>query len=150
MAAPEGMWECPGCGDYIANYTKKCPRCGKMKDDEFKAAKSVFAGSNSSGNKQERFILAPANTFYGSSAAIIMRILTWVLWGGGLIASLMFAKTEVSSKYGSHEEFSWSTFLVSFSAFLTAGGFTFWASEVAESVKTVAESLQRMSLTKEK
>ena len=28
MSVPDGMWECPKCGDYVDNAEEICPRCG--------------------------------------------------------------------------------------------------------------------------
>ena len=148
MAAPNGMWECPGCGDYVDNTNRVCPRCGRGRESVLTRHSAASNTASSPQNKTEMTIEPVLATAPGGSlAADFLRVLAWILWIGGILVAILTAKDAKIDRWGD-THFSFTVFLETLLEYGLYGGFTMCAVELFENVQTIANALQGFRITK--
>ena len=146
MSAPNGMWECPNCGDYVDSSSEFCPNC-----DAKKASVHPTNAANSTSTEEVEQIVEPIISAQArdSSAAVFLKIIAWILWIGGLILTIVNSVNGASDRYGD-PCFSWKIFFTGIITYTVYGGFAMCAAELFENIQIIANALQGFNITRSK
>ena len=131
------MTKCPECEGMISDRAEVCPHCGyPLKQRESDNVEYVLSKGNET----------------GSGVATFLRVLAWITWIGGLIASIGGAQvTELSSySYRTSTSFSFATFLTLFLSYFIYGVLLMCMATVLDQISGTHDIVSGLRLEKRK
>lgn len=78
-----------------------------------------------------------------------MKLLSWVLWIGGLIVSFLSASVSVSGSYYSSDVFQWPVFFSSLILYFVSGAVCMCMAKVFENIQTIASAIQHFKVNED-
>lgn len=147
MSVPNGMWECPKCGDYVDNAEEICPRCGSKP----KSVSVEYSAENAAPpprNPTEMATIEPVAAVNSkkSSGAGFLYLFAWIVWIVGVFVAILKASTETD--YFGERRFSFLVLIETLISYGLRGGIVMCISELFENVQTIANALQGFRITK--
>lgn len=146
MSVPNGMWECPKCGDYVDNAEEVCPRCGSKP----KSVSAEYSAENAAPprNPTEMATIEPVAAVNPkkSSAAGFLYLFAWIVWIVGVPVAILKASSEMD--YFGEQRFSFLVLIETLISYGLRGGIVMCISELFENVQKIANALQGFKIMK--
>ena len=153
---PRGFWECPRCGGFNEEHSKKCIDCGydDSKMDWSTKLNRTIPQSNSVREEVDESLLRGNIETYPPTINVegglvdFFRIVAVVIWVGGAIVSFFFGRTETYNRYGYSEyEYNIPMMLASIAAFLVSGGLFMAVGEIIKYLRIIANNTSKLKIT---
>ena len=94
--------------------------------------------------------IAAKNNSGSNFAVTFMKVLTWILWIGGIIVSILSARVEVTTvRYYTETIFQWPIFLSNFILYFVAGAICMCMSVLFANIQTIANAINSFNVTGE-
>ena len=129
---------------YYKNGGKIYP---EITDEEYEALLRISKEKDSLEEKKEplQLTIDADHSSADCFAASFLRGLSWFLWIGGLITSILVSRVQVQGRYYTETSFSWSTFFTWFLIYIVSGCLCYCMSDVASDIHIVASSITRFN-----
>lgn len=143
--------------DGITRYYKKGKRVyPNLSDDEYELLLRISLEKEriedkkevelKKGNPEKRapfvFSIDARSVRNDSFAVSFMKVLSWILWIGGLIVSFISARVEISRDFTTRTVFQWSVFIPSLILYFSSGAVCMCMAEMFGNIQTIASAIQ--------
>lgn len=112
--------------------------------DQLEMIQKNKIGSVNVAEKKQRFEfnISAKNNFNSNFAVKFLKVLTWILWIGGIIVSFLSARVEVATvRYSTETVFQWPIFISNFILYFVAGAICMCMSELFSNIQAIANAI---------